>query len=211
MTEAHLRLLRDPAAARAGAYLTEQRGLRPEAWAYGRLGFVPGRGYARGHGLRVPAGILIPWFCAGVLWMVNVRRPTTVPGQRYRRIAVGDGQPHQGGLYQAWTVARGRPVLVTEGEFDALLAYQLIGDIAGVVTPGAASNGVPARWLPLLAGAPAILSAHDADAAGQQGAARLGALSARVRRLALPAGQDLTDFVVSGGDLRALVAGALCR
>lgn len=205
---AHTRLCfeQSESATRARLYLREKRGIFTNVWNCARLGFLPGSGYVTLYGLNVPAGILIPWIDReGTVWAVNVRRPSNRPGEKYRRIAGGS----MGGLYQAWTVEPGRPVLVAEGEFDAMLAYDLVGDLVGVVTLGSASIVLPARWLPLLAGAPLILAAHDTDAAGQEAAARLGALSARVRRLALPGGKDITDFVMSGGDLRALVQEAL--
>ncbi len=44
----------------------------------------------------------------------------------------------------------------------------------------------------------------DADDAGEAGTARLGAVGT-ARRVPLPDGQDVTDFHLAGGDLRALV------
>jgi hypothetical protein len=52
-----------------------------------------------------------------------------------------------------------------------------------------------------------ILVALDGDKAGEAGATKLLSSSARMRRLDLPPGQDLTDYRLAGGDLRALFTG----
>lgn len=111
-------------------------------------------------------------------------------------------------MYKGCTFAYkvGKPVLVTEGEFDALLAWWYVRNLCAVVTLGSASNTqIPTRWLPYFAQASMIVVATDADQAGDRAAARFGALSARVRRLPLPDGQDITDFVTAGGDFAGLV------
>lgn len=201
LLKAHDRLLNAPEAARARAYLCK-RGVNRITWQRAFLGFLPGKDYQHLEGLNVPGGILIPWAIEGDIWLVNVRRPSNKAGEKYRRVAGGAS----GTLYAPWDWEKGRPVLLTEGEFDAMVAWQAVGDLCNVGTFGSASNaGIPARWLPRFATAPAILVATDPDTAGNRAAARFGMLSARVRRVTLPAGQDVSDFVVSGGDFRALV------
>lgn len=202
---AHERLLYAQEAARARAYLAG-RGIGWDTWGTVWLGFVTGRDYRHINGLNVPGGILIPWGTDGELWLANVRRPSNKPGEKYRRIAGGAS----GALYAPWPWVKGRPILLTEGEFDAMVAWQAVGDLCNVGTFGSASNaGIPARWLPRFATAPVILVATDPDMAGNRAAARFGMLSARVRRVVLPAGQDVSDFVVNGGDFRALVKRSL--
>jgi hypothetical protein len=105
----------------------------------------------------------------------------------------------------------GRPVLLlAEGEFDALLAWQAAGDLCDVASLGGAGRR-PAAWeaLPLLH-ARVILAAYDADAAGVKGGATLRALYRRVVAVRPPA-QDLTAYWRAGGDLRAWIAAHVAR
>ncbi len=85
----------------------------------------------------------------------------------------------------------GLPLAVVEGEFDAILLNQLIGDFACVVTLGSASSRVEPDVLARLMGNPRWYVAHDGDGAGEQGAApwlNLG-WTVRVR----PPAKDWTD------------------
>lgn len=207
--EANERLLNAPEAESARLYL-ERRGISLETTRNASLGYVPGTikdTWPILYGLKTPPGILIPWFADGALWRVNVRRPTNEKSQRYRNIAGGSGE----GLFVAGQVERGRPLLVTEGEFDALIASQTVGGIVSVVTAGGATNRISQRWLGIFAQTPLILAAHDTDDAGQKAAAALRNMTACVRRVDLPDGKDVTDYIVAGGDFRALVEGEIAK
>jgi hypothetical protein len=107
--------------------------------------------------------------------------------------------------YGIETVAGRDVVLVAEGEFDALLARQDAGDVVGVLTLGSSSKGLSPCWFPYLLSVRRFLACYDLDVAGAQGAAKLAALSQRVRIIKPPA-HDLTDFALTGGDLRAWVS-----
>ena len=65
-------------------------------------------------GLRVPCGIVIPWFTGETLWAVKVRRESGQP--KYVQISGGSS----GGLYRGDALEGAQAVLFTEGEFDAL-------------------------------------------------------------------------------------------
>jgi len=96
-------------------------------------------------------------------------------------------------------------LLLAEGEFDALLAWQAVHDLCDVASPGGASRRLTPSDRALLTRAWVILAVYDADPAGAAGAARLGALSRRFRPVQPPA-HDLTDYWRQGGDLRAWLA-----
>lgn len=182
---------------RAMAYLTDKRGLYPATIQAAGLGYIPGdmktwyHFEAGGQKFKHPSGITIPWFVAGVLWGVNVRRPARPGEVKYQRFS--GGQP-KGALYWAHDVLPGWPVLFTEGEFDCLIAYQCGQDFVCPVTLGGASNPLHSRWLKLLAGNPTIIAVTDNDKAGDAASDRLSGLSARVRRVHVPTGKDMTDF-----------------
>jgi hypothetical protein len=194
------------------AYLQEQRGLSAETICAAGIGYVPadGRESAATWGLDdakpvwLPRGILLPCEAQGHLWYVKVRRPAGEP----KYIAPRGWRP---ALYGADTL-RGRPALIlTEGEFDALLLRQAAGDLVDVATLGSASQRLSGRWFTRLLPAHRILVVYDEDAAGQRGAGTLADLSARVRVVHPLGGADLTEQWQRGGDLRAWAQYQLAR
>ena len=175
-------------------YLRE-RGLTSPTIRGARLGLVPGGGWTTIAGLKVPCGITIPWFAAGDLWAVKVRRAADEP--KYAQIA--GGKP---GLYNADAlINRQFPALICEGEFDTLIAAQEAGQIVAAVSLGSATGRLNPWWYSDLAQCPTILVAYDNDEAGQRGAQRLRRISSRVRVIGVPRGKDITEFHAAGGDL----------
>lgn len=97
-------------------------------------------------------------------------------------------------------------ILMTEGEFDCMLAWKLLRDVAGVVTLGSASKKLDLeRWGRYLLPAEQIIVALDNDAAGTQGAQKMAGLSAQLYPARIPSlspnGKDITDYVRDGGEL----------
>ncbi len=72
-------------------------------------------------------------------------------------------------------------MILTEGEFDALLLGQELGDRATVLTLGSASNRPAPGVLSAIAEAAPIFAAHDADAAGDRAALAWAGRAQRVR------------------------------
>ena len=153
-------------------------------------------------GLWVPRGIVIPCLVAGRIWYLKVRR--AAGPAKYSQVRGG-----QIALFGADTIGKHSTVVVTEGEFDAMLLYQEVGDLVGVVTLGSATARLPDAWVPYLLGVRRLLIACDADAAGAEAAAMWQSISQRAQRLVPLAGKDVTDFCLTGGDLRAWVQFAL--
>jgi DNA primase len=178
-------------------YLMEQRGLTTATIRKARLGYIPGdfRGWREISGLNVPCGIYIPWFAAGALWAVKVRRAYGMP----KYVQIVGGSTH--GLYNADSLCLNTIALFCEGEFDALVVQQEAGKLVSPVTLGSATARLTARWYGMLVGHRTILVAYDRDEAGRRGADRLLSLSPRFKALCLLDGKDITDFYLSGGDL----------
>ncbi len=110
-------------------------------------------------------------------------------------------------LFGGHTLERHRIAVLTEGEFDCLLAWQEAGTLMGAITLGSCSKGLDTRLVRVLAPLVRILVAYDADADGQRGAARLTGLSARMRRIQVPGeANDITDYAQQGGDVVAWLA-----
>ncbi len=201
-----------PEGARALAYL-RGRGLSDDTIRAAGLGFNPATRYAAGRdwGLtdreKVTAirGITIPCRAAGWLWSVNIRRLNE------------DGSAYSGpdkyfkttgsiaALYGADALHSDCTALLCEGEFDTLLAQQHAPPGLVAVTFGSAGKAPSLRWRIALRGL-RLLLAFDRDGAGAKGAAKWAELGTRV---SLPGdgAKDITDFTMSGGDVRAWLAG----
>ena len=104
-------------------------------------------------------------------------------------------------IYPAPSIVRpGKPLVIVEGEFDALLLGEALGGLAGAVTLGSASSKPDtAILMRLLAAAPWYV-ATDADDAGDRCASNWPERAIRVRPPA-PC-KDWTEAHVAGIDLR---------
>jgi hypothetical protein len=172
--------------------------------------------------LRMERGIAIPWLAPGAWysaedgepegprWVgMNVRllasdvhAPLPVGIEKYRAVAGSK----RGRLYPFSTIepTQGRlPMLLVEGEFDALLGHQEVGHLLHVATAGSASTlNLSAATRAALARCTWLLLALDRDAAGAEAARQWRELYPhKSRRVLLPAGKDLNEFHSSGGDL----------
>jgi hypothetical protein len=90
----------------------------------------------------------------------------------------------------------GKPLVIVEGEFDALLLGQALTDLAAVVTLGSASTRPEGSSYLTMSAAPTWYVARDADDAGDKAAAGWPARAIRVRPPA-PC-KDWTEAAQSG-------------
>lgn len=188
------------------------RGLTDETLRRWQLGYRPADawddpaawGLDGGKKVWWPLGIVIPWRLDGQLWQVKIRRPDGDP----RYISVRGGHPI---LFGADTLPGHDTAALTEGEFDAMLFEQEVGDLVGAATLGSCSKGLDGRALDHLLPVSRLLLAYDTDPDGEQGARRLGALSARTRRVRVPIGKDITEFWQQGGKIRDWIRFELAR
>ncbi len=158
-----------------------QRGLTDETVRIARLGYNQ-HGFALSPGewglpadmqmssRYVGVGIIIPWYIDGKLWAVN-RRQHLNPEQEK------EGVPRyimlrgsKKGLYQIGAFDLSRPLVLVEGEIDALTVHQEAGDLVTVAATGSVSGARAEQWRALLAQAPLVLLAFNADVQGDEGA-----------------------------------------
>ena len=187
-----------PAGGRALAYLRWGRGLNDDIITAARLGYVAGApsAWETVEGVPVPCGITIPWIAEGAIWGIKVRR--AAGEQRYQQVSGGN---IRGGLYLADRIEPGLPLIITEGEFDALTAWQAGWGIVSAAAIGSASHArIDRRWYGRLLVAPRILACMDADAAGAGAAAQLMAISGAVRSVQVPMGKDMNAFYLRAGE-----------
>jgi len=190
------------------------RGLRDETLQAWCIGHNPGQRcwkrpdgqleYGRKiSGLWVPSGIVIPLFAVdGALWGLNIRRLDIAGEDKYKAVKGSNKKAMIGKLTGKSTL------LITEGEFDCMLAWQEAGDLVDVATFGAAKVQPADYWLPCLLKYQKVLLAYDSDKAGDEGAAAWRWFS-RAERVRLPAGNDITDLWKAGGNLRAWISTAV--
>jgi DNA primase len=226
-----------PAGRAARAYLQTARGLAPATIQRWGLGYHPrdtwdppaAWGGAPAAGVRriwCPAGIVLPAWQDGRVTYLKVRRPLPGDPLAAARGASAAGPAAHGakyvhirgsrpGLYGAGLLRELPAILLAEGEFDALLAWQAANDFLDVATFGSAAQRLDAHAALTLAHAHRIFIAYDADQAGAAARAYWQSATHRAVPLRLPnlpgtttPAHDITAFWQAGGDLRAWLAAA---
>jgi DNA primase len=112
--------------------------------------------------VRIPNGILIPWFCDGALWKLAVKRPG-------EQMDYGQILGSADGLYNVDSIDAGRPCMLVEGEFDALSVQQEAGDLIVPVATGSVRKGRATHWRDDLELASFVLIAFDNDPPDEHG------------------------------------------
>lgn len=110
--------------------------------------------------VKVPPGILIPWFADNQLWKLAIKRFEASEGEmRYGQV-IGS----KDALYNADSLQRDKPVLLLEGEFDVLSALQEAGDIIAPIGTGSVQKGRSPLWIAKIGTyATHILLGYDLD------------------------------------------------
>jgi DNA primase len=186
------------------AYL-QKRGFTPDTLRRFSIGFSTG--YKSGD-LWIPEGITIPGLIDGAIWYLKIR--TNGRDGKPKYTLVKGSRP--AALFNADGLRGGDKCLVTEGEFNAMIATQEGGDLIPVASMGgSASNRIDlATWGVYFMLTKLVLAQFDNDEAGEAGALALyDSLGERVKLAALPGTMDLNDFHLSGGDIREWIKGYL--
>src|SRR5260370_603731 len=153
------------------AYL-RARGLKDETIRAAEIGYNPtekwrpGEKWGREKKQFLAQGIVIPWFVGNELWRITIRDENAVhPDPRYRQVWGGSN-----GLYLASYLHYPRPVILVEGEFDALSIAQEAGKHVVVCATGSTEGSHTAKWIASLAVKERVLVAFDAEEKGDIGA-----------------------------------------
>lgn len=212
-----------PAGTRALDYLRQVRGLTDDTIRRFGLGYNPAwrsLPYTQPEtdkAIALPSGIVIPWRASGALWALRVRcrvgnfaAHLGLPDDQQRsgkplpKYLALSGSHQSAALFNADALTAETDALLVEGEFDAMLAQQQLGDSVAVITLGSAAGRLARRWREEIAACAQVFLALDTDAAGQAATERLGAAVGEHRQLLVPQGKDISEYVIThGGDLRA--------
>lgn len=175
-----------------------KRGFTPETLRRFSIGYSTG--YKSGD-LWIPEGITIPGFIDGALWYLKIRTNEQEGKPKYT--LVKGSKP--AALFNADSLRAADNCLITEGEFNAMIATQELGGLIPVASMGgSASNRIDlATWGVYFMLHRLVLALFDSDSAGETGSIALyAALGDRVKLAALPDGHDLNSYHQAGGNLR---------
>lgn len=214
IAECQRRLWSDTDAGHAALDYLHGRGLNDETIRARGYGLNPDwarssyRNPDTGKLAKLAPGITIPYELDGVVWALRVRTLPQFNGLGLDKYMSFPGSKFVGTLYGGDGLEAGCNVLFVEGEFDCAIAQQELGDGITVVTLGGAGSHLARRWQERLQAAGQVYALLDNDAAGQQATARLVGQLPNLTALHLPTGKDVTEYVQSGGDLRAWFSAA---
>ena len=143
----------------------------------------------------MPGGIAIPWYDRRRLSLLKIRQPD---GERPKYVEAFRDRPLL--FPDAVVIQAGLPLVIPEGEFDALLLGQELDGLVSLVTLGSASSRPNPASLGVMLAAPRWYIATDGDDAGARAAEGWPARARRVR----PPGpfKDWTEAAQAGVDLR---------
>jgi hypothetical protein len=201
------------------AYLETERGLSPETIRAFRLGYnptnlydAPARWGLDGKKIWLPRGIVIPGFSGEQPWYVKIRRPLAgdalgeyigawTPKDGLEDVKFGGPRGGLSCLFRLELRGHMPVLLLTEGEWDAMLVWEYAPDLCDAATLGGAASKLDLLDLSLLTRYAAIIAVYDDDAAGDKGRAYLSELQKKIPRIRVvhPPAHDLTDFWKSGG------------
>jgi hypothetical protein len=135
---------------------------------------------------------------------------TIIPAVKYRNLERGEKKAHYPSTFLAAKVIGNRDshdLFVVEGETDAARVFELIGDVAAIMVLPAGALTFKADWLAQIPRGATIHCCHDADKAGDKGAAKVAELVGGAVRVKSPAG-DWCDWDGTREDFIQLVSAA---
>lgn len=152
--------------------------------------------------VRIPNGILIPWESDNQIWKLAVKR---FEASKKNEPKYGQTIGSREGMYNSDSLARGKPVLLCEGEFDVLSAIQEAGNLIAPIGTGSAQKGRLPLWIARIASlASQVLIGFDNDdnQAGDEGASFWKDVFGDRAMRWPPYSHDINDMLREGKDIR---------
>ena len=195
-------------------YLT-RRGLSETTLHLWHIGYTP-KTFAdapsawglTGKKVWIPKGILIPCLVDNQVWSLKIRLPHPKP-HKYTQI-----RGSRPAVYLVQTLEGHKKAVFCEGELDTLLLWQACDRFIGAVSLGSAGHELNvATWGFHFLHVEERFIAYDLDQSGAAGADKLAWLqshSLSIPKLR-PYDKDLTDFHLSGGDLKSWLEAEIAK
>jgi DNA primase len=188
-----------PAGAGALAYLENQRYLTKDTIRNLCLGYNPADfegapdewGYDDDEKIYIPKGIVIPCQDRDGLHYLKVRRSQGDP--KYLMV-----KGSQMWLFGAPTLLERQTAFLYEGEFDAMLSWQIWNGVGAIALP--AGQPMKPAYSPFMQDVEEVITCFDNDDAGQLAAVKMAHLDHFHIAQPLPAGKDLTEFYQAAGE-----------
>ena len=144
----------------------------------------------------LPRGITIPWMIEQQFWNIRVRRPNADLRDGDDKYISPKGCAN--GMFRVGMVEPDTTVVMTEGEFDAILLDRCLSQREGnnirVVSIGSCSGARLLRWVTRLTLAKRVYVAFDNDTAGEQAAGYWQAALPRKAQRLRPTKKDITEM-----------------
>lgn len=148
-----------------------------------------------GKTIFLSQGILIPWFIDNEIWNLKVRR---FQGKKY--------SSPRGWKVCLWGKFQGhKNLLLCEGEFDTMIAWQEVGHLIDIGTFGSVSVTPRGRWLEQLRNYKTVYVAYDMDDDVYKWKLNKLLGEDRVTVLTWEDANDLNDYYLAGGDIESLL------
>jgi hypothetical protein len=158
--------------------------------------------------LWLPRGIVVPWADSEGISNVNIRRPDgdVLPSaseswkQRKYQQAAGPWSP----LWGVKWIRREKPIVLVEGEFDALAVRQEAADLCTPVATGSTGGARREQWREKLLAVPTVLVSFDSEKAGEEASLAWNAALPNAYRWH-PHAEDPSEMLEYGNDVRLWV------
>lgn len=154
----------------------------------------------------LPSGLVLPTIRNGQVVAIKIRRAAWTPEDELPKYAAVVGSTKAPMILAP---GEGKPVVVVEGELDAILVAQEARDIVAAVALRTAKAKPDAEAHDILKAAPLILVATDADEAGATAFPWWRETYPKAVRWPVPAGKDVGDLAATPGLIRAWVQAGL--
>lgn len=159
--------------------------------------------------IRVPDGLLFPYYVEGKPWKLSMKRPFAGENEMKRGQIIGSKEC----LLNESLISQDKPVIMTEAYLDALSIEQVAGDLVTAVSTDGTSNSRSLRIQAKLGYAPFVLQAFDNDDAGMQGALWWQQHIKECIYCPIPHGKDPNEMLVNRGgeEVRAWISAEVER
>ena len=155
--------------------------------------------------MALPAGLVIPYFCSGLLHRITIRLiriDPQMPKKKYHYVT--------GSIRDLWiTNPKAKAFVTQEAELDCIAIDEAVGDLVGTIGIGSTGVRPDMRTAAALGKSLCILGGLDFDAPGIKAGSWWEETYSQYKRWPVPQGKDAGEFFQAGGNLRLWIMAGL--